>query len=548
MEGEMITQTESRPIAFAYRERRADVSDAMFLQALIGAIGPALKMVAPVIGQLAPAIGGLFGGGAPGAAPRTATGGPSTQEIIQLIQQVLQQVQAAQGAASSGAATGRVAQATALADGRAQSAARAAGINSEYSSAAVAPLLAALPALMPFLQQVLTPETVQSIIGMVNPKNVLGAVTDGITQVGRLAGDIHLKELEHFRQIHPSLNDPGLDQLLASLSHSAATPAPSDAEPRYTRTTAAKLDFAEVAPQMLEGRTRVCCRAGRELQFPLSLETDRPIRNARLFFEVKEAGTRTVVLRTRLPVPQAGAGRLSATPRLSSADAAKLRPGTEYLLTAHLVWPARAGEKVGTSITQLVTMVGEYTYGRTAEAGPVVPLNDIEQDRDYWHKIWQGTFTREMRSVEFDCKYYFALEPERDRNARMETIVRADREGSWKERGRMQSGMALSPAALNALLPRLGDHKSLGTDELAALRTPEFVQRFNQAARFKAAFRGVDGTSAALWIFPELRVAEIVLHRATKVDDAGQVQSFAEHTVRFPVPALIHYIGARTTR
>jgi hypothetical protein len=561
MDAKMMSHTESLPVAFAYREHRPEFSEALFIEAIVGAIGPALSMLGPMLAQHAAPR--------PAGAPRTATGGPNTQEILQLVQLVLQQVQAAQGAGGRGGqavavhggdgsggngsgggygagASGNAATAQALALDR--------GIDSRYASATAAPLLAALPALIPLLQQVLTPETVQSIIGAVDPKNVIGAVSDGITKVGRLAGDIHQAEMDHLRQLNPGVDDPALDQLLAGLSLSRGSGFSrsrgahrADAGPRYTRTTAVKLDFADMTPHMLQGRTRVCYRAGRDLEFPLTLETTRAVRDARLFLVVSEAGTQRVVVRRRLEVPEAAAGRIPVTPGLSVAESATLRPGVEHLVTAHLCWRTRAGKKLGTSITQLVTIIGELMYGRTGEGGPLVPLNDVERHRDYWHKVWQGTFTSAMRSVDFDCKYYMALEPDRDRNARMEAVVRAAQHGTWKQRGRMRSGMILSPAALNALLPQL-DRPSLGEDELAALRAPEFVDRFNQAARFKVAMRGRDGTSAALWVFPELRIAEVVLHRATEVDEHGQVRAFAEHTVQFPMPALIHYIGARTAQ
>jgi hypothetical protein len=84
--------------------------------------------------------------------------------------------------------------------------------------------------------------------------------------------------------------------------------------------------------------------------------------------------------------------------------------------------------------------------------------------------------------------------------------------------------------------------------QLSALGSSDFVGRFNTAARFHAALAGKAGVSAALWVYPEVKLHEIVLFKAASTDADSHVRELTEERVRFPIPVSIHVIGARTTR
>ena len=520
----------SRPVALTYRER-PPMSSAMFLNQLL-----------PLLSQIVPVVGSLLGGGGGGGGGRRSNGGgtvtqtrPARQSVIspetlRLVQQLIEQI----GAASRGESPAPAPAAQAL------------GRTNPYSHAAVAPaLLAALPALMPLLQQVLNPETVQALLGHLAPDKLIGAVTDSVTQIGRLGLEHNKEENEHLRALNPGVDDPALDQLLAGMGIAAGAE-PASAEPRYRRVKSVTFDFLDLTPLPVHGRSRLCYRDDREIGFPLAVETRRPIPGGRILLLVKEPASRKVLIRRRFELPETPSGRLDVIPTLRRAEVAQLRAGEDYLVCVHLLWKNRAGKTIGTGRSQLITLVGEYLFDRVEEAGELIPLSDVQQHRDFWHKVWQGTFSDQRRSVEFDCKYYFALEGERQENVRMETLTRTEKEGLWKEVGRLKSGLIVSPLALNRLIPLLSDESPLGDAELSALRSPDFVDRFSQAARFKASMRGRDGTSAALWVFPEVKLQRVVLQQAQRTNAAGHVEELAEYSVRFPMPALLHYIGART--
>ena len=111
------------------------------------------------------------------------------------------------------------------------------------------------------------------------------------------------------------------------------------------------------------------------------------------------------------------------------------------------------------------------------------------------------------------------------------------------ELGTLRSGLVASAFALNKLMTRVANEAPLTPDELAALSTREFTDRFSQAARTQVSFRGRPGDSAALWVYPEVKVQQVVLQEATEVNPAGHVLRFAEHRVPFPFFVLAHFIG-----
>jgi hypothetical protein len=214
-----------------------------------------------------------------------------------------------------------------------------------------------------------------------------------------------------------------------------------------------------------------------------------------------------------------------------------------------LCWQARQGPqrgpKRGTALTQLITLVGEYSFDRIDESTPdMVPLGDLSRDRDYWHKVWEQTFAANGLSRDrFSCDYCYVLEGGRSSHARMETKLRLDRDGETRRHeGQLKAGMILSPDGLNRLLTRLSE-QPLSPEQLAALRTPDFMDRVSQAGRAQVEFKGRQGDSVTLWVYPEVRLQEVVLRKSAQVNEHGHVLEFAEETVRFPIPVLAHFVG-----
>lgn len=543
--------------AMAYREVRP-VSSAMFLGSILPALSGIVAKVAPAItgflkGGGGKLIGDLIGGlTKPGAV--AGGGGTATvaepiikPETAALLQQLLQQLAQPGTAAQPPAPTPgtETSKATALAVSRRYATA------SGYSHAAVAPaLLAAIPALMPLLEKVLTPETIKGILDTANPTKIIGAVTDSVKEIGKLGLDFDKQSNEHLRALNPMGVHAPVDDLLkgmgfaTSLGHGVTR---EKGEPAYRRVESVELNFAGASPVMIHGRSRVCYRAGQQIAFALDVKTPRPIAEATIAVAVKDPETRKILVRKSTPVSAVQNGRLPKRVELTADEIKALQIGEEYLVCIYLTWKNSKGKVIGTSRTQMITLVGEYTFDRV-EDGKVVPLNDVSKYRAFWHKVWQGSFSKDFFKLDFEAKYYYVLEPKADKNAPIETKVQIADEDERVRRGRLKSGMTTTLAALNELIPQISTGKALNEAHLEALRSSDFVARFNTAARTRAALSGKAGVSAALWVYPEVKLHEIVLFKAASTDADSHVRELTEERVHFPIPVTLHVIGARTTR
>lgn len=525
---------------FAYRE--AKYSEAMFLQAIGSLLSSALPAITKVIGGLGGAqgignlLGGLLGGGgaAAPAAPANPSGANSqsiTPDLAKQIMELLRVLAPQPAAAPAKAAASSLAQPF-----------------SGYSQQMIAPaLLAALPALMPLLEKVMNPETMNAIGNNFGPKASIGAVSDAIKNVGGLNVQAHQNVLDHIAKIMPSNDTTSLQNLLLAINQSLAAPT---ILPAYRRIDGVALHFAPQAPVMLRGREQAVYLAGAPggLAFPLTIDTPRPIRRATLYLLVKELETLRVVAQKQWDVTGVGPGPLAEVPRLPAGETGGLAAGGDYLVGVYLVWQTKRGETIGVSRSQAVHITGAYAYQGVEAEGEIVPLNDVDKFRPYWHKVWQTTFTREARRWEWDCKYYYVPHAEGGRSERLETVTEETPGGGRRVEGRLKSGLRLSLADLNALLPQISAHPSLNARQLQALSAPAALAAFGRSARSKAEFRGAEGDSVALWIYPEMRLQPIVLLRAGAPDANGLVTEMTEETVHFPIPALAHFVGVTTEK
>ncbi|OKH45562.1 hypothetical protein NIES2101_26280 [Calothrix sp. HK-06] len=319
----------------------------------------------------------------------------------------------------------------------------------------------------------------------------------------------------------------------------------------YQRVGAVTLEFSDVKPVIMHGRSRFLYRQDQDIAFPLKLETPQPVKKARLQLLIKHPKTLKILIEQNYQIESATSGAVSVVPRISKEHLKKLAPNEEYLVCVSLVWQGRSKKtqqvkRLGTSTIQTFTLVGEYLFDRVENAGEVIPLNNVEKFRSYWHKVWQGDLTENVRRMNFDCKYYYALETKRTENARMETVTQVLEEDLAGRKSRLKSGLIMAPYVLNELLGQISQHPRLSSGELSALMAPEFRKRFNYAARTQVKFQGRSRDTVALWIYPEVKLQQIILKRAENTNAHGHVLGLREHPVYFPMPATAHFIGVST--
>jgi hypothetical protein len=514
------------------RRRRAHVretkqlSTAQFIDALVSMLPQLLPMAGGLIG----AITGQGRAGGTGSTPAAAP--PWLGQLTQFIQQLL---------AQSGTAGARPAVPPAQPTAPPAQAASLAMAQANYSQAMVLPLLAMLPALMPLLQQVLSPQTIQGVLQTADPNRLIGTVSNAINGFAQLGMQSAEAERAHLRALNPGVDDPALMALLSQMSTNLKRAARQG--PKYKRTDKARLHFADSSNVQIGGRQVVAYVHGRDLQFPLALETPKALPPGALYVCIQHAETLDHIARFRVKTPPLSEGRMSVIPEFKAEEVSLLEPGQDYLVKAELVWKNKAGQRIGTTTTQTVRIIGEYTFDSVQEGEEIVPLNDVDRYRDFWHKVWQDSFSKEVARREYECKYYYVFGPELTENEQAKTRLSEEDKGIRKVVGRMSAGLLLSPNRLNELLPQIGSGPSLGEAELKALLDPRFVDRMSLAARYHAKFGGPPERPAALWVFPEVKVQRILLRQADNVDQSGHVVSLADKDVRFPMPVMAHFVG-----
>jgi hypothetical protein len=288
-----------------------------------------------------------------------------------------------------------------------------------------------------------------------------------------------------------------------------------------------------------------------DLAFPLSIETPKTIEKAVLTISVKDPKTLDILATKKYPMKNIINGRLTNPVRLPAMQLALLKANEDYLVSAHLIWRNKSGRRIGVNRSQLITVLDKFTYDRTEESNEIIPLNDIDAYRRYWHKSWQGSLSSSIKRVNFDCKYYIVLEDDRESNAIMETHTKYEANGhnGYKEKkGKLKSGMIYSLSLLNHLIPQISNYPSLDGDQMDAIKSSDFKDSFSKAARTQIQFRGRAGENCALWHYPEVKMQKVILLQAGNVSDNGHIRDFTEYVVHFPVPVIIHFIGAKSQR
>ena len=404
-----------------------------------------------------------------------------------------------------------------------------------------------MTSLMPLLQQVMTPETVQMVLQNMSPTKMLGAVTDSVTQVAKVNLESKKQDQSHIEKLMANADDTAMEKwAYGSAVVNALAWSPHEID--YRRVGSVRLDFVDVTPLMLHGRSRVLYHQDRDIAFPLKIETPRRIAKGILQILVKDPGTLEILIEEKYRVEDVTSGPLSVVPTLSREKLEMLEPNEDYLVTAVLAWKGRSrrnrGKKrIGTSMTQMITLMRDYCFDRIEGAAETVALNDVDRYRSYWHKVWQGQISRQRRRLNLDCKYYYTLERDRTVLARMETLTRIQQVSDTRQAGQLKAGMMLNPERLNELLGQISDHSPLEEEQLTALFNSDNINLFNALARTEVKFKGRRGSTVALWVYPEFKIQRILLKQATQIDENGHVTELEEYPVHFPMPATAHFIG-----
>ncbi len=379
---------------------------------------------------------------------------------------------------------------------------------------------------------------------MMNPAAIMklvGVVTDGLAKLGKIGAQINKDELDALQKLNPGVDDKDVQGLLNQMGMT------SSYFPRikFNKSNVVRTEVAEIERTILNGETHYLYAYGVDLKVPVKLHTPRDIPRGIFEIIVRRKESNEVVVRHRQRHDGSKGGIFEAHPTIPAHLADDLVPGESYDLYLAVLWKGKGNKKYGSCIDIPIAIANRYAFDRVGASQNVVALNDIEQHRSFWHKVWQADFTNETVRYEFECKYYYAIEADRNANAQMETVEFLQPARPRKMEGKMKSGLILSPEVLNELSPTIGG-SSLSLDQLEALKTDAFIKHQHRAARNGLKYRGKDGEAAALWVYPEMVLREIVLKKAADVTPYGTIAGFEEETVLFPIPELAHFVGVQS--
>ncbi|HKK09329.1 MAG TPA: hypothetical protein VJ939_00760, partial [Bacteroidales bacterium] len=216
----------------------------------------------------------------------------------------------------------------------------------------------------------------------------------------------------------------------------------------------------------------------------------------------------------------------------------------------------KSGKNLGVFKNHYITLIDDYSFDRIGETvGEPIPLNDLVKYRPFWHKVWEGGYTDSRRwEIDFNIKYYYVLDLEGKKAHRLSTRkkIQSDNASAGEDppyrrkvQARMKSGMEVTLEMMNTLLESVGP-EPLSSQQLQALKSSELQSYFNQTARVHVEMKGESGDTGTLWVYPEVSIHEIKLHKITQSNEHGMVVQTVAETVQFPRPAAIHFIGTKS--
>ena len=230
---------------------------------------------------------------------------------------------------------------------------------------------------------------------------------------------------------------------------------------------------------------------------------------------------------------------------LPAAVTHRLIPGKEYLIGVNLEWPGKKG-LMGSVTNQLIRVVGDAFFDSLDTGGAPIRLDDVERDRDWWHRVWADDVDERNRRTSARLDYEFRLLPQAPANRRTRTAVDLSQVTDRRAEGTLQAGMGVALSELSRLADRLTG-TAFEQTTMQALADEGFAAAFDRKATCTISMHGRRGTRHAVWVWPEVKLHTAFLKTPGEVSpQTGQVLSFDTTAVQVPVPGLAHVLTTRS--
>ncbi|MBC9794792.1 hypothetical protein [Sinomicrobium weinanense] len=421
-----------------------------------------------------------------------------------------------------------------------------------YSKAKVAPaLLAALPALMPLLQKVLNPETLKAL----NPAQLFKVVGDTVLKMDT-------RELEHLEKINPGIDTA--DDISKLLQGMSITPSHTSDEIKFKLIKNLNLDFIATKTVAFKNKNRVLYSKKGRVVIPFKISrasgqaVNRILKRSVVQITLKEAESLKEVFRKNIKLLDVDLGQPVSEAYLTPEEVKQLPCNSELKLEVAYIWKSAENKNIGVFKSHYVHFTDTYTFNRIGKKiGNPMPLNDIDIHRKFWHKVWEGGFSKSRRwEIDFDLKYFYVFDPKEEGISKLETRKRItddnadpgeEHPGRRKVRARLKSGIDYGIGVLNSLLSLTG--REIFDEELIrALKNSKLGGNLQDAARLRVEMKGREGDTGTLWAYPEIAFHTLHLSRPGEIDQYGQVVSLEPVEKIIPKPDAIHFIGTKSER
>jgi len=424
----------------------------------------------------------------------------------------------------------------------------------KYSEAKIAPaLLAALPALMPVIEKALDPKIIEAIGNQ--PVKLFKAIGDTVLKMDEM-------ELKHLEAINPGVDSADdISKLLQGMSISSAY---KDDTIKFKMIKNLNLNFINTKTVQFKNKKRVLYQKNQQIIIPFKVVSDsgntleKTLKRSIIQICIKDGVSMETVFRKNINLIDVNLNQVINEAFLMPDEIAQIPCNTEIKIELSYIWKSNKNENIGVFKSHYVYFIETYIFDRIGERiGQPIPFNNINVHRPYWHKIWEGGFSRSNRwHIEFDLKYFYLLNPKETGISKLETrkIITEDNVESGGEhpnrrriKAKLKSGLEFGLQTLNNILS-LSNKELLDEEILKIIQKGSIDKEFHQVARQRLEMKGREGDTTTLWSYPEISLHKLYLSKIGTIDDYGQVVTIESIEKLIPKPDLIHFIGTKSER
>ena len=225
----------------------------------------------------------------------------------------------------------------------------------------------------------------------------------------------------------------------------------------------------------------------------------------------------------------------------------------DLLVCFTLLWKEKKAVK-GSRKCHSIYLTRNYLFdGVRGLVKPGIPLNNITEHRDFWHKVWESTGSYEKKRFNIDCKYYLFFNPNSSQNNQVKTKLLAKKgtevsESEYEAEDdflKIKTGLEITANSLNSLLPKISKYPSLSENQLEVLRAGDVRSLIDTAGVAHMEFKNKKGEKSIVWVYPEVDLVELAFKKAHSINAFGNVVEFVEEKAIFPKPSALHFIGTK---